>query len=54
MVYLLANHEITVNIGGRIITNIKFADDNDGIAVTESELSNLIKEIDNTSRAYGD
>ncbi|KAK3871085.1 hypothetical protein Pcinc_023741 [Petrolisthes cinctipes] len=32
----------TVNIGGRIITNLRFADDIDGIAGKENELSRLI------------
>ena len=35
-----------------IITNLRFADDIDGLA-GESELANLIKIIDNTERAYG-
>ena len=34
----LEYHEGTVNIGGRTITNIRFADDIDGLAGTEEEL----------------
>ena len=49
----LENHIGTVNIGGKIITNLRFADDIDGLAGSESELSNLIKKIDSTSRKYG-
>ena len=49
----LAKHIGTVNIGGKIITNLKFADDIDGLAGSESEISNLIKKIDSTSRKYG-
>ena len=49
----LDNHVGLVNIGGKIITNLRFADDIDGLAGSESELENLIKIIDNTARAYG-
>ena len=48
----LDNHVGSVNIGCKIITNLRFADDIDGLAGSESELSNLIKIIDNTTRAY--
>ena len=49
----LDNHVGSVYIGGKIITNLRFADDIDGLACSESELANLIKIIDNTIRAYG-
>ena len=49
----LDNHVGSVNIGGKINTNLRFADDIDGLAGSESELVNFIKIIDNTSRAYG-
>ena len=49
----LDTHVGTVNIGGRIITNLRFADDIDGLAGSESELNSLIRKIDFTSRAYG-
>ena len=39
----LDNHVGSVNIGGKIITNLRFADDIDGLAGSESELANLIK-----------
>ena len=48
----LNNHVGSVNIGGKIITNLRFTDDIDGLAGSESELSNLIKIINNTARAY--
>ena len=38
----LDNHLGSVNIGGKIITNLRFADDIDGLAGSESELANLI------------
>ena len=43
----------TVNIGGRIITNLRFADDIDGLAGSEYELNSLNRKIDFTSCAYG-
>ena len=48
----LAHHEVTEHIGGRVITNLKFADDIDGLVGMESELGDLIYVIDHTSRAY--
>ena len=38
----LEDHEGTVSIGGRPITNLCFADDIDGIAGEEEELANLV------------
>ena len=49
----LENHKGTVSIGGRIITNLRFADDIDGLAGTEEELNNLVKGIDKACRAAG-
>ena len=43
----------TVSIGGRVITNLRFADDIDGLAGSEHELVNLMNKIDSTSRTYG-
>ena len=48
----LDNHVSSVNIGGKIITNLRFADI-DVLASSKSELANLIKIIENTARAYG-
>ena len=45
----LYNHVGTVNIGGSIITHLRFADDIDGLAGSESELNSLIRKIDFTS-----
>ena len=36
----LEDHEGTVSIGGRTITNLRFADDIDGLAGEEEELAN--------------
>ena len=43
----------TVGIAGRTITNLRFADDIDGLAGSEQELAQLVERIDQTSRAYG-
>ena len=47
------NHEGTVRIGGRKITNLRFADDIDGLTGKEEELENLVKTSGTTSTAYG-
>ena len=39
----LHDHESTVSIGGRTVSNLRFADDIDGLAGSESELSDLIQ-----------
>ena len=49
----LLDHKGTVSIGGRVITNLRFADDIDGLAGSEHELVNLMNKIDSTSRIYG-
>ena len=49
----LESHEGTVSIGGRKMTNLRFADDIDGLAGNEEELAKLVESLDNTSRAYG-
>ena len=46
-------HEGTVSIGGRTITNLHFADDIDGLAGEEEELVNLVERLDKASTAYG-
>ena len=49
----LEDHEGTVSIGGRTITNLRFADDIDGLAGEEEELANLVEHLDKASTAYG-
>ena len=46
------DHEVTVSIGGRMITNLRFADDIDGLAGEEEELANLVEHLDKASTAY--
>ena len=47
----LENHEGTVSIGGRTITNLRFANDIDGLAGDEEELANSIERLDKVSTA---
>ena len=49
----LQDHEGTVSTGGRTITNLRFADDTDGLAGEEEELANLVERLDKASTAYG-
>ena len=48
----LEDHEGTVSIAGRAITNLRFFDDIDGFA-GEEELANLAERLDKASTAYG-
>ena len=50
---VLEEHEGTVSITGRTITNLRFADDIGGLAGSEQELAQLVERIDQTSKAYG-
>ena len=47
------DHEGTVNIGGRTIINLRFADGIDGLAKEEEELAKLVESLDKDSTAYG-
>ena len=47
------DHEGTVSIGGRTITNLRSADDIDGLAEEEEELAKLIECVDKASTTYG-
>uniref|UniRef100_A0A671PN44 ribonuclease H n=1 Tax=Sinocyclocheilus anshuiensis TaxID=1608454 RepID=A0A671PN44_9TELE len=49
----LEDHEGTVSIGGRTITNLHFADDIVGLAGKEEELANLVERLDKISISYG-
>ena len=52
MIDALEDHEGTVSIGGRTITNLRFADDIDGLA-GEEELAKLVERHGKASTAYG-
>ena len=49
----LENHEGTVSIGGRTITDLRFADEIDGLAEEGKELAKLVERLDKASTAYG-
>ena len=49
----LEDHEGTVSTGGRTITNIRFADDIDGLAREEEELAKLFECLDKASTTHG-
>ena len=49
----LEDLEGTVSIGGRTITNLRFADDTDGLAGEVEELAKLVERLDKASTAYG-
>ena len=46
------DHEGTVRIGGRTITNLRFVDEIDGLAGEEEELAKLVERLDKASTAY--
>ena len=53
MTDVLEDHEGTVSTGGRTITNLRFADDIDGLAGEEEELAKLVEHLNKASTAYG-
>ena len=48
----LEEHDGKVNIVGRNITNLRFADDRDALAEKEQELEALVKSLDKTCTRY--
>ena len=48
----LEDHEGTVSIGGRTITNFHFADDMGGLAGEEEELAKLVEHLNKAFTAY--
>ena len=48
----LEEHDGKVSIGGRNITNLRFADDIDALAEEEQELEALVESLDKTSTRY--
>ena len=49
----LEDHEGTVSNRGRTITNLRFADDIDGLAGEEEEVEQLLERLDKASASYG-
>ena len=48
----LEEHDGTVSIGGRNITNLRFADDIDALAEEQQELEALVESLDKTGTRY--
>ena len=48
----LEEHEGKVSIGGRNMTNLRFADDTDALAEEEQELDALVESLDKTCTRY--
>ena len=42
----LKNYEGTISIGGRTITNLRFAEDTEGSAEEDEELAKLVEHLD--------
>ena len=49
----LDDHKSTVSIGGRCVSNLRFADDIDGLAGSKEELAELIRRLDESCTKYG-
>ena len=49
----LHNHKSTIYVGGMIINNLRFADDIDLIAGTNSELQEITNRLSEASKDYG-
>ena len=49
----LEDHDGTVSIGGRTITNLHSANDIDGLAGEGEELANFVEHLDKASTVYG-
>ena len=48
----LKEHDGKVSLGGRNITNLRFADDIDALAEEEQELEALVESLDKTCTRY--
>ena len=49
----LEDHKASVSIVGRTVSNLRFADDIDGLAGSETELAELISRLDQNCFNYG-
>ena len=49
----LHNHNVTIKMNGRIITDLRFADDIDGLAVSEEALVSPEKNISLAANKFG-
>ena len=53
MTEALENHTGTVSIVGQNMMNLQFTSDIDGLAGSEDELRQLLKNVENTIQSYG-
>ena len=53
MTHALENYNDTIIIGGRKITNLRFADDIDGITGKDDELTKLVHNLDTAAAKFG-
>ena len=53
MTHALENYNGTISFGGRKITNLRFADDNDGITGEEDELTKFMQNLDTAATKFG-
>ena len=53
MTHALENFNGTISIGGRQITNLRFADDIDGITLEEEELTKLVHNLNSAAAKFG-
>ena len=53
MTHALDNYNDTISIGGRQITNLRFADDIHGITGEEDELTKLMHNLDTAAAKFG-
>ena len=51
--HALENYNGTISIGGRQITNLRFADDIDSITDEEGELTKLVHNLDTAATKFG-
>ena len=51
--FLPSSMLVNVFLGGRQLTNLRFADDIDGLARTKSELCQLVSRLERASKDYG-
>ena len=48
----LEDHQLTISIGGRVVSNLHFANDIDGLTGLQDELKELIKGLDSSCSDY--
>ena len=53
MTEALDGHDCSVNIGGRTLSNLRFANDIDGLAGNEQELAYLADRLNKASTKFG-